>query len=218
MVGIDGFSFLFLIFCVLFFGLLLYNAAYDNLFWMLICVAAIFGITQFGFKYDVLSYAKANIGIIVLSAGVYLLIGIAWAFFKWRKLVIERIAARDASFDRFIDAISSGRLDELKDMAITQNPDWEAMVRQEVLKNPEAALASTNAVNAKLASVFRSRFTVIDKPYIADYKDKFIGWFLFWPFSVIVFFVSDFLKELFEAIYKFFAKKLQSISDNLWNE
>lgn len=214
----DGFSFLFLIFCGLCFGLLLFNAAYDNLLWLLICFAAFFIVTQFGFKYDVLAYTKANVGVIVLSAGVYLLIGIVWAFFKWRKLVKERVAARNASFDRFIDAISSGRLPELKDMAITQTPGWETWVRQEVLKDLSAALASTDTVVAKLAAIFTSRFTVIEKPNIANFKDKFIGWFLFWPFSVIVFFVSDFMKEFFEAIYTFFAKKLQSISDSLWNE
>lgn len=214
----DGFSFLFLIFCGLCFGLLLFNAAYDNLLWLLICFAAFFGVTQFGFKYDVLSYAKANIGVILLTAGVYLLLGIVWAFFKWRKFVKSQVAERNASFDRFIEAIRSGRLQELADMSLTQDPDWETQVRRDVLKDIAAARASKNPAIAKLVSVYISRFTVIEKPDIANFKDRFIGWFLFWPFSVIVFFLSDFMKEFFEAVYKFFAKKLQSISDSLWDE
>lgn len=214
----DGFSFLFLIFCGLCFGLLLFNAAYDNLLWLLICFAAFFGVTQFGFKYDVLSYAKANIGVILLTAGVYLLLGIVWAFFKWQKFVKSQVAERNANFDRFIEAIRSGRLQELADMSLTQDPDWETQVRRDVLKDIAAARASKNPAIAKLVSVYISRFTVIEKPDIANFKDRFIGWFLFWPFSVIVFFLSDFMKEFFEAVYKFFAKKLQSISDSLWDE
>ena len=214
----DGFSFLFLIFCGLCFGLLLFNAAYDNLLWLLICFAAFFGVTQFGFKYDVLSYAKANIGVILLTAGVYLLLGIVWAFFKWRKFVKSQVAERNAGFDRFIEAIRSGRLEELRGMPFTNDPDWETQIRRDVLKNLLAAKASTNPVIAKIASVYISRFTFIEKPNIANFKDRFIGWFLFWPFSVIVFFLSDFMREFFEAVYKFFAKKLQSISDSLWDE
>jgi hypothetical protein len=214
----DGFNFLFLFFCGLCFGLLLFNAAYDNLLWLLICFALFFGVTQFGFKYDVFSYARDNIGLIGLTAGVYLLLGIVWAFFKWRKLVKAKVKERNANFDSFIQAIAENKLPGLRDVELLKVADWKTYVRNSVLRDPVTASKSQDLEIKKIAEAFIKQFSVVTQPSIANYKDRFIGWFLFWPFSIIVFLLNDFMREFFEAVYYFFARKLQSISDSLWNE
>lgn len=212
-----GFDFLFVAFCVLFVGLALFNAAYDSLLWLLVCFALFLCVTQFGFQYDVLAFVKANLGIIVLALGVYLLLGVAWAFFKWRKLVKSKVTERNTNADAFIKALADSKY-ELSNDDFMKVAGWDSFVRQEVLKDLDAAARSDNACIRDLAKVYTRHFTVVNQPVISSYKDRFISWFLFWPFSVVVFLLDDFVRELCESIYSFFAQRLQSISDDIWNQ
>jgi hypothetical protein len=212
-----GFDFSFLAICVLFGGLALFNAAYDNLLWLLIGFALFLVVTQFGFQYNMFAFVKANLGVIGLTFGVYLLLGIAWAFFKWQKLVKGKVAERNANADAFIKALAENRCPLPSEPDFMQAVGWESVVRQEVLRDLNAAARSDNAVICELARIYTRHFTVVKQPAIATYKDRFISWFLFWPFSAVVFLLNDFVRELCEYVYNSFARKLQSISDKLWN-
>lgn len=206
---------LFTIFCVFAVGLILFGAAYDNLVWLLICLTVFLCITQFGFKYDVLTYAQNNVGLIATLAGIYLLLGIVYAFFRWWKFVKDAVVIRNQSFDRFIEWLKTR--DEYKINPFSDQPDMENNIRK-FLRNISNGIEPNNSDEEKFSKLYLDRFNDVTKPQISHYKDRFISWFLFWPFSAIIFVLNDFMREVFESIYYFFAKKLQSISDKIWSD
>lgn len=55
-------------------------------------------------------------------------------------------------------------------------------------------------------------------PKASSNKEKIINWISLWPFNILWTLVSDFLTNLFNAIYKSFSGIFQKISDNQFNE
>lgn len=218
------FNFWFLAFCSLLAVVCFIASAYDNLVLLVICFGLFFGITQYGFKYDLFSYVQNNIGLIVVAFGVYLLLGICWAFFRWWKFVHDKLHERNKSFSDFCSQLKSGSLDykfsseQLQQLSSLITPEmYEVLSALKSSSNNRSWRSESEIINM-IVYVYFSMPSSVEKPLISTYKDRFIGWFLFWPFSSVAFFISDFMRELVESIYYFCARKLQSISDNIWKE
>lgn len=219
------FNFWFLAFCALLSVVCFIASAYDNLALLFICFGLFFGITQYGFNYDLFSYVQNNIGLILVAFGVYLLLGILWAFFRWWKFVHDKLHDRNKSFSDFCLELKNKAFLDYK-FANEESAQISSLIMSDMSEVLFALKSSSNnkswksesEIINKIVYVYFSMPYSVEKPLISQYKDRFIGWFLFWPFSSVAFLISDFMRELVEYIYYVCARKLQSISDNIWKE
>ena len=197
---------LFSIFCLISFLVFLWSASSENLFACISSLVLFFLILNFGFKYNVLDYFQNNLGFILTCFVVYLALGVFWAFFKWYFLLKQKVSQRNELINEYF---VSKKLDDKPELcqeikiAILKGNKKEEL--QEVLKDFNSFLFN------------RGKHDVVKKPNISDYKSSFSSWFLFWPFSVLIFLFKDFAKQLGLAIYYRFAKQLQKIADNIWD-
>jgi len=54
-------------------------------------------------------------------------------------------------------------------------------------------------------------------PVVKDYKSTIILWMAFWPLSALWTLIDDFVKELYEYVYRLLADWLQSLSDRAFS-
>jgi hypothetical protein len=170
---------------------------------------------------EAISVLRANPYTIVGILLFYLVAGAAWAFFKWYLFVRKRVAEKKAK----IEAV------------VLQHKGWDATEVRNVLKDyatngVDKVRFIDNAINNIYRDVLRSyvqynehtdrladnRPAEFKQPNIVDYKDKFITWITFWPFSAVSFMCADLVRELAISVYNYFGKQLQAISDKMWRD
>ena len=244
----------FLAFCGLAFILFVINSAYEKLWGLAACFVGFLAITQYYFRYDLLTYVRNNLLVIVLSFFVYLMIGLLWGRFKWGRVVAELVSLRNNRFESFYENLPRNMKDyfsslgadysqtcldkdiasiesidlRIRDMSkenifgflkkVTSGESWESLYSVNTAIYPNKNIDPLYHSYKALYSIWKNQNGYgILKPKISDYKDKFIGWFLFWPFYCVAYLFNDLLKDFCNSIYCFFARKLQDVSDRMWS-
>lgn len=127
-------------------------------------------------------------------AAAYVLLGIGWGIFKWRKLVSDRLAQHDELLEKFVreKGLPAGTVD-LPAQYRKEWAQWVARTKDD-----------------------KTGQTVADTPLIRQHKARWMKWTALWPFSVSLYFLKDLVIEVFTAIYKRLATFLQRIADNIY--
>jgi hypothetical protein len=204
MFGLDLF---FSIFCFISFLVFLWSASSENPFACIASMVIYFAALQFIFKYNVLGYLQNNFGFILTCFACYLALGVFWAFFKWYFLLKQKVSDRDELINEYF--ISKGLLES--------DPQLCQEIRISIIKGDkkEELKAVLHDFGKFLYEQGKSESLV--KPNISNYRSSFISWFVFWPFSILIFLFKDFARQLGLAIYYRFARQLQKIADNIWD-
>jgi hypothetical protein len=201
----------------------LYCASTESLLFMsIITIIAAVGLS---YTFPLAVFILNNPLILIAGVLVYVVIGTGWAFFKWYLYIRERISLRNAKIEE--------RVQELKDK---KEPDLVRTTIKDFINNgfdkkPDDYLGEI--VEPYWSKVRRHEGIeyVKDIPYqfkqplIADNKERFTTWLIFWPFSVAVFCLYDSAKAAWRlvqrtatSIYHYCAKRLQAVSDKLWRD
>lgn len=55
------------------------------------------------------------------------------------------------------------------------------------------------------------------KPLVRDNKKRIIVWMMYWPWSILWTFISDFMRKFFNHLYHLLHDTYQNISDHVWS-
>lgn len=189
-------------------------------------------------------WVAANpMAVVGLVAGYFLLCGVPYAIFRWWRLAAwlhrENLRYRQEwlSIKREEDASKTKDIDTLLREAAQYDPQTNQR-DIDILRSRAERLASLRfckdwpanplTVPPELLAKWRSyevscvvhdragRSYLIIKPLPGRHKSRIIAWLLFWPASVLMFFLSDFLWELGQRLYDGVAQVLTRISDSVW--
>lgn len=159
-----------------------------------ISVVAYLGFLQYFAKVDVLTYAMTHWYFVAVLAGVYLVFGVGWGVFMWRRLVIQRLEKYNDLYQQYL--IDIGLPTDTKVLPEDKRQGWVRVV--EGTKN------------------YNTRETVADTPQVRHYKAEVIRWMTLWVFSLMLYMFKDLVADLFKKIYRRIASFLQRIADDLW--
>ncbi|MBI5245032.1 MAG: hypothetical protein HY922_15320 [Elusimicrobia bacterium] len=112
--------------------------------------------------------------------------GGAWAVFMLRRRAREELERYEKTFDAYL---SSCRAKSEGDLTDAQRTEW-------------------------LAQRKRSGFAIDKK--ISDYKALILYWICYWPPSLVWYFISDFVKEIADEIFRRLQGYYQRIWDDVW--
>lgn len=167
---------------------------YENGWAALVSFAVFCGALQWLGEVDLIKLVKSHplvLGSLVIS---YLLIGLVWVIFKWRKLVKDQLRSYDEMYYKFLD-------DNRLSHDTTVLPD-------ELLSQWERKIQNTNN--------YRTGRTIADVPLIRHNKARACKWFSLWPFSMSIYFLKDMMRELWNWIYARIAGFLQRMANDIW--
>jgi hypothetical protein len=168
---------------------------YENGIGATISLAVFAALLQWCGNVDLIGYVIKH-PINVLMAGLaYLLLGTIWGVIKWRIFCADRL-------DDYEDLKS----DYLKGKGL---PAGTKVVPVELRKEWSDRVERTRDYHTKQ--------TIADVPSVRVHKARIMRWMSLWVISVIWSLFNDFLKRVFQSVYKRIAGFLQRIAQNVWS-
>jgi hypothetical protein len=149
---------------------------------------------QFMGGIDVINYVKNNPITILSVFFAYFAIGTLWSVVKWYFYCSDALQS-------FLEA---------KQEYIETNKSFDATIFKQWLKH---AVAS-HSFRAKHRITFNGEIDI--PPSVSNHKEDILGWMTFWPISMLCFLFSDIITRVYNRIYMYITKFLQSISDRIF--
>ncbi len=166
-------------------------------------------VTLWGSGVSIFSWAVANPWLIVAGIAGYLVIGTVWGVAKWAlKVRKEAFKAREEYLELKHTFFQNNEIDVVnyKKTPVPEKlqAQWLAHLRG------DTQVGFARGVPKYINFFKNGKFT---PPKIHDYKSTLMLWMAFWPLSALWTLIDDFVKELYEHIYRLLADWLQSLSD-----
>lgn len=145
-----------------------------------------------------LTWLLDNLAMVLIAATIYLVIGVAWSFFKW---ILKVKRAYEAKQARKIEQEKHYR----------ENYKWKTKTTEEPLE-PTATMVLADW-NATLREN-QARYPEIKRPEASKSMGLIISWMAYWPVSALSFGIFDALTELFKTIYRRCLKLYDRLTDH----
>jgi hypothetical protein len=152
-----------------------------------------------------LTWVDSPVGILV-SLGLYLMIGVTWSTFKWMRFIsaeaAEIVAVRSKLVRREGSELSE--VDAL--IQLFRNNGW----------NRELSVVYDQAKDGK--TVTSQEMYRAMAPQSKKHKKSIVLWVTHWPISVLWFILRDLVTELGNAIYKALGGHFQGLSNRKFDQ
>lgn len=163
----------------------------------------------FATDWTFISIAIANLVPVLIAFGVYLVIGIIWAFFKWY-LVIE-----ESNTSLKVVLYNFRQTKEYTGPKNSENADYSGCMK-DLFEYLEDNISSV------YSHWFDSKTTIQDvalklAPQASDNKARITGWIAYFPISMMWTLLHDAVRKLFNRIYKAISGSFQTMSNKLTN-
>jgi K+-sensing histidine kinase KdpD len=146
--------------------------------------------------------------LIVVIAVAYLLIGAAWSYFKWSRRVTrirdQYLTAKDEFLkgkslpEDFLQVGSEAKYPDQLDVYI----EFATMLRErEIIGEMQDEPIVKNIV-------------AMAKPRVDRHKVAIITWMSYWPASALGYMLIDFVRDLFDKMYRHLRAAFQGVADN----
>lgn len=166
--------------------------------WFLSILAVIVGALYFGWinDFNVFTYALNHPKELMSCAAIYLIIGVAWTYFKWSSFVNKKLIEFNKLYSSFIK---------------------ENTIKDGIMNDRQfSSFAYMINCFAHKSSFDREDMQNIQK-YIApdpsDNKAKIMYWIAWWPTSLVWSVFDDLFREIIESVYNAIYRSLKSISE-----
>jgi hypothetical protein len=137
--------------------------------------------------------------VVLALIAAYFIIGSIWGIFRWYLLVKKAYT----------------RYEELRRSFCKENSlEYSNPI-------PESYVVKfRDFIRTEYISIGNSGIVYIreEPPQISSHKARLAVWVVYWPWSVIVWAFSDLVRQIYEFIYSFLNRFLQSISDRIWRK
>ncbi len=140
-----------------------------------------------------LEFLSQNYLFIIGGFLAYLIVGILWSIYKWRKHVKSQ----------------RPRLETKHNDLVRNYPDYARQVEKNNLERPhlkQELLSEQDYIYEHMAPIM---------PDISQHKSELTGWWLFWPISVIGYVCGELARDLFKGIYNFLYNALHSAYESI---
>jgi hypothetical protein len=184
----------------------------------LLLFAALFSITGHIPIIDLWHTLQAKPHLAGIWIGGYLALGVAWSTFKWFRL-LSKIKGEIVKWREGME--SRLRRDHQRDWAheiekAGKDPEKEAYPIKEA--DEKIRSLTDDALNDHLDHDLKHRRHIrfVDgKPKldVGEYKTRITGWMGYWPVSAVMWFIGDFLADVFDALYALVKKLYQGMAD-----
>lgn len=161
----------------------------------------VFGLTlQLVSKVNLLQMIWLNPILAAPIAGAYVLLGIAWGIYMWRKYYRKKISIYDEAFEGFL--VKNNLSKETKVLPEEFRKEWTRVVK------------STEKHDDYLGKYV----TIADIPQAKDHKSKIARWMCLWMFSFMLFLCKDMVIEFWNNVYNCLGRYLQHMVDREYSK
>jgi hypothetical protein len=157
--------------------------------WATISLVSFIAALHFLFKIDVLAFVTNHFLAILVSAGIYFIIGSIWCMGKWW------LYCKDQH-----NLYETNKIEWLKGKGIVNTKVIPENLKQTWTDFTRSRWNETWAI----------------VPSVKENKSRILRWMSFWPTSIIWSLIDDFVRRIFNMIYYAIADYLQSIADKIY--
>lgn len=160
-------------------------------------------LTYFKFQNEFASLSVTLIGGVILT---YTILGIVWSFFKWVMFVKSRKSEFESLRTQFLKAR------KLPDNFFLENNNGPEIIDFVEYFNKNQSVK-------KLYNYEISSYIDVIKnitPQASEKKSSIVSWGVFWPSSMVWYFLNDFVREVADYIFKKIKNLFQSVSDRIF--
>jgi len=184
----------------------------------LLLVAALLSVTGHIPIVNMWHHVQANQLQVGLYVASYVVLGLLWSTYKWNRLTLRLGDKYKVWRKTWVDpdvARTERDLEELrKDRKVAVGEAWS---REEarLLMNMKAP---REPKTSELPFELQQRYVVMTpegKPKldVGRYKERIIGWIVYWWVSLVVWFIGDFLADVGDALYRLVRDFYQKMAD-----
>lgn len=144
-------------------------------------------------RHDIIGYIQSHGISIIQYAMLYVVLGVAWSFFKWLMVLMKFNADFVSMRKLFIERNDIGG-ETIPESKLSEFQRW---------------------AGGHYDDVNRQYYNFSKRPQAADFKRKIIGWASYWPCSIIGFVLNDPIRKLFNWLFDVFKGSYQAMADRI---
>lgn len=154
----------------------------------------------------------------------YVGLGIAWAFFKWYRLVRNKAKEGKKIVDQFFaDLKRDSEKDELRSFFPADHRQIRSTIDTDLVAEAIAERRITEGYvrdrwDYNIKRFFGTTKEALEAPRASNYRGPIITWMMFWPWSAVWYVFRKFVLELFETIYDLLKNSFQSVADRQYKD
>lgn len=168
---------------------------YENGIGATISLAIFAALLQWCGKVDLFGYVIQHPVVVLMALVAYLLLGTVWGVIKWRIFCADRLDDYEELKYEFLKG--KGLPASTKTVPVELRKEWSEKVER--------------------TKDYRTNQTIADVPSARVHKAMIMRWMSLWVISILWSFLNDFLKRVFQSVYKKIAAFLQRIAANVWS-
>lgn len=157
------------------------------------------------------SFIQANPLMIVGGALGFLAVGVVWARFKW-SLLIDKLKV-DVDKWRADQAAAQERAKAAFDRDFEKNSARNSRAGDPPPVFEPKPLEISHQLEGKISLDKGGKVAI----KIDNFKSRIIGWMAYWPMSILVYVLGDFLHDLFSKLFKLIRAHFQQAADSKLN-
>ena len=167
------------------------NPLSDAIFFPALIFVVYLALLQFFGKIGIVSFVFSHTAAILVGIAVYIVVAILWSVLKWYLFLRDRHEWMVEKKREFLVLRGLSGSDVPDDLVI----DCKVYIQ--------------NGYDFSGGAII---------PKAKDHKERIVAWMCYWPISMVWFFISDFVKRVFEKIFKFFQTMYQKMADKVFGD
>lgn len=167
---------------------------------------------------NIVGFVVAGWKVILMWAGIYLLVGMAWACLRWVFYAIKRKDYFYACRDEWHDSIIPSKPNDIKQWTEAERREFfshfSSRWNNGIFGSYENSIRWSPPINREGISTAQMGTDVLNAvvPKARNFKSVIALWFAWWPFSVVSYLCEDFFTGLCKEIVKIISQAITAIN------